>query len=119
MDPGTDQDAFRGFDCLLHAAAEKTSSMADRKRMLEDTERLAGVMLTAENGRAVPVVVYTSSVMVVGRSAAPEILFDESTPVLLPDQPGGFERPYVEGKVSAEALCEQLIRDGNMDIRRT
>jgi len=119
MDPATYRDAFRGVDCLFHAAAENTTSVADRERVLGGTVGLAEAVLNTANECAVPVVVYTSSVVVVGRSSDPEMAFDESTPVLLPDHAGGFESPYVEGKVLAEALCERLIRDRQMDIRRT
>jgi nucleoside-diphosphate-sugar epimerase len=105
-------------DCLFHAAAENTTRIRDRDRVLRNTEGLTEVVLNTARTNNVPVVVYTSSVVVLGRSPDPSQLFDETTTALYPGQPEGFESPYVEGKVRAEALCERYIRDYGTDIRR-
>jgi nucleoside-diphosphate-sugar epimerase len=118
-EPATYRHALDGADCLFHAAAENTTSTSDRGRVLRNTEGLTEVVLNAARECRVPTVVYTSSVVVLGRSPDPNKLLDETSPVLRPDRPGGFESPYVEGKVRAEALCERMIRDHGMDIRRT
>jgi len=97
---------FRGVDCLFHAAAENTTSVADRERVLSGTVRLTEAVLTAANGRVVPVVVYTSSVVVVGRSADPEKLLDESTPVLLP----ASSRWIRESICGGQGLCRSVVR---------
>jgi len=119
LNPDTYRAALSGADCLFHAAAENTTSLRDRQRVLRNTVRLAEVVLDTARECSVPIVVYTSSVVVLGRSADPERLIDEATPALQPDQPDGFESPYVEGKVLAEALAETMIREHGMDIRRT
>lgn len=118
-DPATYGDALRGADCLFHAAAENTTSVSDRERVLRNTVGLTEVVLGAAREQRVPVVVYTSSVVVLGRSADPDQWLDETTAVLRPNQPEGFESPYVEGKILADAVCERLIREHGMDIRRT
>ena len=111
--------ALAGVDCLFHAAAENTTSMRDREGVLRNSVGLTEAVLTAARDSQVPTVVYTSSVVVLGRSANPKQLIDESTPAVQPGQPGGFESPYVEGKVQADAVCERFIREHGMDIRRT
>ena len=117
--PATYRDALRGADGLFHAAAENTTSVSDRERVLRNTAGLTQVVLETARECHVPTVIYTSSVVVLGRSPDPNRWLDETTPVLRPDQPGGFESPYVEGKVQAEAVCERLIQEHGMDIRRT
>jgi dihydroflavonol-4-reductase len=119
LDPSTYSAALRGVDCLFHVAAENTTSVSDRERVLHNTVRLTEVVLEAARLGGVPRIVYTSSVVVIGRSPDPAQLLDEATPVLKADQPGGFESPYVEGKVLAEEVCERFISEHGMDIRRT
>lgn len=119
FDPATYRDALVGVDCLFHVAAENTTSVRNRDLVLRNTVSLAETVLDTARTCHVPVVIYTSSVVVLGRGKDPDILLDEATPPLQADRPEGFESPYVEGKVLAEALCEPLIREHGMDVRRT
>jgi nucleoside-diphosphate-sugar epimerase len=118
-DPASYRSALIGVDCLFHAAAENTTRVRDRERVLGNTVNLTEGVLNAARGSRVPVVVHTSSVVVLGRGADPDQLIDETTPVLRPDRIGGFESPYVEGKVRSEAVCERFVSEHGMDIRRT
>jgi dihydroflavonol-4-reductase len=117
--PGTYRETLLGAAALFHAAAENTTEVNDRERVLRNTMALAEGVLTTALDCQVPTIVYTSSVVVLGRSPDPNRLIDEASPVLQPDQAGGFESPYVEGKVLAEAFCERLNAERGADIRRT
>jgi dihydroflavonol-4-reductase len=116
--PETYREVWSGADCLFHAAAENTTSVTDRERVLRNTVGLTEVVLRAACEGLIPKVVYTSSVVVLGRSADPKRLIDEESPALSPEQPGGFESPYVEGKVRADAVVERFAREQRMDICR-
>lgn len=99
-------------DVLFHLAAENTTSMSNASRVLENTDKLTQVVLNACYEYQVKTVIYTSSVVVIGRSSDPGKLLteDDITPFA--------ESPYVQGKLQAEQFVIQFIKDKNADIRR-
>ena len=105
-------DILKDADVLFHLAAENTTSMANASRVLENTDKLTQVVLQACHENQVQTVVYTSSVVVIGRSAHSEKLLTESDVNEFP------ESPYVKGKMLAERYVENFIRQHNYDIRR-
>ncbi|HNE49701.1 MAG TPA: NAD(P)-dependent oxidoreductase, partial [Chitinophagales bacterium] len=100
-------DILKDADVLFHLAAENTTSMANASRVLENTDKLTQVVLQACHENQVQTVVYTSSVVVIGRSAHSEKLLTESDVNEFP------ESPYVKGKMLAERYVENFIRQHN------
>ncbi len=97
---------------FFHLAAENTTSMGNASRIIENTDKLTQVVLHACHEYQVKTVIYTSSVVVIGRSP-------DSRKVLTENDVNAFaESPYVLGKLQAERFVEQFIRDKNADIRR-
>lgn len=105
-------DILKDADVLFHLAAENTTSMANASRVLENTDKLTQIVLQACHENQVQTVVYTSSVVVIGRSAHAEKLLTESDVNAFP------ESPYVEGKMLAEQYVENFIQQHHYDIRR-
>jgi dihydroflavonol-4-reductase len=103
---------LRGFDVLFHAAAQNTTNTSNPESVLASTVGLAKEVLGAAVDASIPTIVYTSSTVVIGRSPDPQRLLTEK------DRATVTESPYVRGKVEAELVCEQLIRDRQADIRR-
>lgn len=110
--PHTYSGAMKGIDALFHIAAENTTDTSDEQRVISNTFTLCKNVLDAAVAGGVPAIIYTSSVVVLGRSSDPKVLINESYKVIAP------ESPYVKGKLMAEDYCEQLIREQNVDIRR-
>lgn len=103
---------IKDADVLFHLAAENTTSMANAARVLENTDKLTRVILNACHENQVKTVIYTSSVVVIGRSADANKPLNENDTVKFP------ESPYVQGKLLAEQYVSQFIKDKNADIRR-
>ncbi len=99
-------------DCLFHLAAENTTRLERAQQVRESTVGLTATVLQTAVAQGVKTMVYTSSVVVLGRSRDPGHLLAEG------DRTTVCESPYVQGKVAAEAFCEQLIRQHNVDLRR-
>lgn len=99
-------------DVCFHLAAENTTSMGNASRILENTDKLTQVVLNACHEYQVKTVIYTSSVVVIGRSPDSKKLLKEQ------DVSAFAESPYVSGKLQAEHFVEQFIQDKNADIRR-
>jgi dihydroflavonol-4-reductase len=112
------QDASRmrsiltGTDVLFHSAAQNTTSLSDSEITLANTVGLAKKVLESAVDAAVATLIYTSSVVVVGRSPDPQRLLTEK------DRTTVQESPYVRGKVEAEQVCERLMHERQADIRR-
>lgn len=98
-------------EVLFHLASENTTGISQEKEIIENTFILSKYVLDTAVAEKVKTIVYTSSVVVLGRSADPEILITEKDEVPFP------ESPYVKGKLLAEQYCEKLIKAG-ADIRR-
>ncbi|MCE3280812.1 MAG: hypothetical protein K0S44_3003 [Bacteroidetes bacterium] len=105
------QTLFSETDVLFHLASENTTNTFREKEIIDNTFTLSKTVLDAALAEKVKTIVYTSSVVVLGRSGDPEILITEKDKVTFP------ESPYVKGKLLAEQYCEVLIKAG-ADIRR-
>jgi len=103
---------IKDADVLFHLAAENTTSMANASRVLENTDKLTQVILNTCHENQVKTVIYTSSVVVIGRSSDPNKPLTEKDVVAFP------ESPYVQGKLLAEQFVTQFIKDKNYDVRR-
>lgn len=103
---------IKDADVLFHLAAENTTSMTNASRVIENTDWLTQVVLNACHEHQVRTVIYTSSVVVIGRST------DANKPLTEKDTVAFPESPYVQGKLQAEQFVSQFIKDKNYDIRR-
>ncbi len=103
---------IKNANVLFHLAAENTTSMSNASRVLENTDKLTQVVLNACHENEVQTVIYTSSVVVIGRSPNPE------KPLTEKDVNPFAESPYVLGKMQAEKYVENFIAQHNYDIRR-
>ncbi|WP_204103741.1 MULTISPECIES: NAD-dependent epimerase/dehydratase family protein [Spirulina sp. CCY15215] len=110
--PETYASLLTGIDCLFHLAAENTTDRKASLRILESTIGLTSTLLKTAAQSNVKTIVYTSSVVVLGRSNNPKNLLSEA------DRTTVWESPYIEGKVEADRLCDRLIVESNLDIRR-
>ena len=112
FDAATYMSIIKDAPVFFHLAAENTTSMSNASRVLDNTDKLTRVVLQACTDCGVKTVVYTSSVVVIGRSPDPNIPLNEN------HQTAFAESPYVLGKLQAEQFVEQFIKDQNADIRR-
>ncbi|HEX4139974.1 MAG TPA: NAD-dependent epimerase/dehydratase family protein [Candidatus Methylacidiphilales bacterium] len=101
-----------GADVLFHLAAENTTDPSRDEKVRSGTIDLTRATLSAALAAAIPVIVYTSSVVVLGRS------FDRRRLLTEEDRATVFESAYVRGKADAERYCEQLIAERQADLRR-
>jgi dihydroflavonol-4-reductase len=99
-------------DVLFHLAAENTTSMNHAARVIENSDKLTQTILHACFNFGVKTVIYTSSVVVIGRST------DANKPLSENDQTSFAESPYVEGKLLAEKFVVKFIDKHNYDVRR-
>ena len=102
---------LKDADALFHLAAENTTDTSDPERVIRNTYNLACTVIDAAITANVKTIIYTSSVVVLGRSADKRILLDENS---LNKNP---ESPYVKGKLMAEIYCREKVRDSAADIR--
>ena len=109
--PETYEPAMLGQDVLFHLAAENTTDTTDEARVIAASLGLTEKVVGAAIAAAIPTIVYTSSVVVLGRSPSKEHLLNESDVVAFP------ESPYVKGKLFAEQWVAARVKEGN-DIRR-
>ena len=112
MEPPTFSFLFDDADVLFHLASENTTETFDEKRVINNTFGLTKTVLDAAIEKKVKTIIYTSSVVVLGRSIDKNVLVDEY------DQAGYLESPYVKGKFLAEKYCDELIEKKHTDIRR-
>ncbi len=101
---------FGGAAGFFHLAATNTTARDQRAAVLASTVGLTERLIQTALDAGVPTVVYTSSVVVLGRSADPHVLVDEN------GLTATAESPYVEGKSGAERFCREQARAG-ADIR--
>ena len=109
-DPAALRAIFTGAACLFHLAAQNTTSQSTGALVAASTLGLTERVLAAAFDAGVPTVVYTSSVVVLGRSPDPDKLIDED------DLTTSAESPYVQGKSDAEKWVRARM-DGGADIR--
>ena len=108
--PETCVPVLAGAEALFHLAATNTTSQADAALVERSTVGLTQAMLDAAQTAGVRTLVYTSSVVVLGRSTDPDRLINED------DTTASAESPYVRGKVAAERLVRAAQAAGR-DIR--
>lgn len=97
-------------DCLFHCAAENTTNTSNENQTLKNTVLLAENVIKTAIKVNVKTIVYTSSVVVLGRSLDKFTLIDETFQLETP------ESPYVKGKLLAEKFVQTQI-DLGFDIR--
>jgi dihydroflavonol-4-reductase len=112
LSPNTYQTILENCDALFHIASENTTDTADEKRVIENTFELSKIVIDTAINKNVKTIIYTSSVVVLGRSPDPAILINEN------NKAGFLESPYVKGKFLAEEYCDKIIKEKNVDIRR-
>lgn len=105
-------EIIKDADVLFHLAAENTTSMANAARVLENTNKLTQVILSSCHEQQVKTVIYTSSVVVIGRSPEATKLLSEKDVNAFP------ESPYVLGKIQAEQFVVDFIQKHHYDVRR-
>jgi dihydroflavonol-4-reductase len=110
--PKSYQAVLENADVLFHIASENTTDTHDEKRVIENTFELTKKVIDAAIDKNVKTIIYTSSVVVLGRSSNPNCLINEN------DQAVILESPYVKGKFLAEQYCEKIIQERSVDIRR-
>lgn len=108
----TYSDIINNADVLFHLAAENTTSVTHSARVLENTDKLTQVILKACFDNQVKTVIYTSSVVVIGRSDNKDKLLNENNVNPF------AESPYVKGKLQAEQFVESFIQQHKYDVRR-
>jgi dihydroflavonol-4-reductase len=111
-DPSTYRDTLSGSDVLFHLASENTTDTSNEEQTISNTFRLSKTVIDAAIAENIKTIIYTSSVVVLGRSSDKNVLITEKEKTKFP------ESPYVKGKLLAEEYCEQLIKEKNADIRR-
>ncbi|MFN8282222.1 MAG: NAD-dependent epimerase/dehydratase family protein [Chitinophagales bacterium] len=112
FDVTTYKDVIAHADCLFHLAAENTTSMQHAARVVENADKLTQVVLQACLYNYVKTVIYTSSVVVIGRSS------DANKPLNENDENAFAESPYVHGKMLAEKFVEKFTQENKYDVRR-
>ncbi len=112
LSPDTYTSVFDHCDALFHIASENTTDTSDEQRVIKNTLELSKTVIDAAIAKQVKTIIYTSSVVVLGRSPDPNVLISEN------DKTGYLESPYVKGKFLAEEYCDKLISENKADIRR-
>lgn len=110
--PASYRELMQNADVLFHLAAENTTDTSDPERVIGNTFGLTRKVLDTAVAGGIKTIVYTSSVVVLGRSPDPKMLITEKDRVSFP------ESPYVKGKLLAEEYCDRLIAEKEADIRR-
>ena len=102
--------ALSGAAALFHLAATNTTSQAGADLVARSTVTLTESLLAAAQTAVISTVVYTSSVVVLGRSTHRARLLNET------DTTSTAESPYVRGKVAAERVAREAQAAGR-DVR--
>lgn len=103
---------LRDADVLFHLASENTTDTGNEKETINNTYELTRSVIDTALAENVKTIIYTSSVVVLGRSSDPKKLITENDKTAFP------ESPYVKGKLLAEEYCEKIIQEKHADIRR-
>jgi dihydroflavonol-4-reductase len=110
--PQTYYSVLNNAEVLFHLASENTTDTGNETETIRNTFELSKTVIDTALAENVKTIIYTSSVVVLGRSGDPEKLITENDKTTFP------ESPYVKGKLLAEEYCEKLIREKQADIRR-
>ena len=111
FNPYTYSTFLENADVLFHIASENTTQTDDPDRVIRNTFALSKIVLDTALKAKVKTIVYTSSVVVLGRSLSEAELYDENNCNVF------AESPYVKGKMLAEKYCLQLNQTSDSDIR--
>jgi dihydroflavonol-4-reductase len=103
--------ALAGCSQLFHVAGAYDYKPSSRKHVLDSGALGTREVLGAARRRGIENIVVTSSCAVLGTSSVPEPM-DETHPFNLSDP-----EPYVQAKVEANAVLEQLIAEGMPIVR--
>ncbi|MCX6180925.1 MAG: NAD-dependent epimerase/dehydratase family protein [Bacteroidetes bacterium] len=112
FDVSSYNEVLQGVDVLFHIASENTTDVSDEQRVIQNTFELSKKVIDAAIEAKVKTIIYTSSVVVLGRSSNPEILINEN------DKASFLESPYVKGKFLTEEYCDKIILEKSVDLRR-
>lgn len=110
-EPETYEDIFQIGGVLFHIASLNTINTRNRDEIINGTFNLSKIVIDIALQKGIKSIIYTSSVVVLGRSNSKKNLVDLSCRIKYP------ESPYVEGKLLVERYCDGLIEKG-YDIRR-
>lgn len=110
--PSSYRSIFNNAEVLFHLAAENTTNTSNEKETIANTFGLTKTVIHSAIEENVKTIIYTSSVVVLGRSDNPKILLNENDKTTFP------ESPYVKGKLLAEEYCNKLMEEKNIDLRR-
>jgi nucleoside-diphosphate-sugar epimerase len=112
MKPESYRTNLQGIDAFFHLASENTTDTHDETRVIRNTFELTRTVIDTVIAQGISTIIYTSSVVVLGRSSHPDHLLSEK------DRNPHPESPYVKGKLLAEEYCDELIAKQKADIRR-
>jgi len=101
---------LRGSAAVFHLAAVNTTSQKCAARIIDSIVTLTRQVVRAAIAAEVETIVYTSSVVVLGRTSDPNKLITEN------DLTASAESPYVRAKSEAEAFCREQAQAG-VDLR--
>lgn len=110
--PESYKHTLREVDALFQIASENTTNTSNEKNIIDNTYGLTKSIIDAAISENVKTIIYTSSVVVLGRSSNPSTLINEN------NKASFLESPYVKGKFLAEQYCEKVINEKDVDIRR-
>lgn len=112
LSPNSYESILENCDALFHIASENTTDTNDEKRVIQNTFELSKIVIDTAIDKKVKTIIYTSSVVVLGRSSNPNFLINETNKTTV------LESPYVKGKFLTEEYCDKLIQEKKADIRR-
>jgi len=112
FDPSTYRDILKDSEILFHIASINTTDTSNEKQIINNTFELTKNVIDTAITAGIKTIIYTSSVVVLGRSPNPKELLNEKS------KASYAESPYVKGKLLAENYVEQKIKSGSVDIRR-
>lgn len=112
LSPSSYESLLENCDALFHLASENTTDTNDEKRVIENTFAISKTVIDTALNKNVKTIIYTSSVVVLGRSSDPDTLINENNKISF------SESPYVKGKFLTEEYCDKIIREKQVDIRR-
>ena len=111
-EPSTYRHFLREINCLFHLASENTTSVENEVEIVASTFGISKTVIDEALKDHVKIIIYTSSVVVLGRSPNKQVLINENN---LIDNPS---TPYIKGKYLAEKYIDGLVKERSADIRR-
>lgn len=112
FDPSTYQESIKDVSAMFHLAAANTTDTTQPDEIVKSTVDLTKTITNCCIEANIETLVYTSSVVVLGRSQSPERL------ITLDDEEASPANPYIRGKVEAERFLEEVAESGGIDVRR-